>query len=131
MHGLFLTLTQNLIIHRSYITVFTHKIRLASTQPLAPHCLVFFICHPSFLLPAFLLTWRTSFLACGANTHPLLSLVCQLLTFCCSSHPNFPHGSSYNIYVDDINNICRPRLTQYWFHSPKWPNLILPGFPNC
>jgi hypothetical protein len=113
VHGLFLTWTQNLIIRRSYITIFTHKIRLASTQPLATHCPLFFICHLSFLLPAFLLTWRTSFLARGATTHPLLSLVCyQLPTLCCSSHPNTPHRSSYNIYIDHINNISHPRLTQ-------------------
>ncbi len=114
MHGLFLTWTQNLVIHRWYIMVFTHKIWLASTQPLAPHCPLFFTCHPSFLLPAFLFTWRISFLAWGAKTHPFLSLVCyQLPTLCCFSHPNTPHRSSYNIYTDDINNISRPRLTQY------------------
>jgi hypothetical protein len=70
------------------------------------------------LLPAFLLTWRTSFLACGVN-HPLLSLVCyQLPTLCYFSPPsptlhNTPHRSSYNIYINYINNISRPRLTQY------------------
>ncbi len=64
-------------------------------------------------LPAFLLPWRTSFLACDANTHPLLSLVCyQLSALCCFSHPNTPHRSSYNIYIDNINNISRPRPTQ-------------------
>ncbi len=73
------------------------------------------------LLPAFLLTWRTSFLARGANTHPLLSLVCyQLPTLCCFSHPNTPYRSSYNIYVDDINNISRPRLTHS--HIPTIPS---------
>jgi hypothetical protein len=38
-----------------------------------------------------------------------LSLVCyQLLTFCCFAHHDTPHGSSYNIYINDINNISRP-----------------------
>jgi hypothetical protein len=82
--------------------------------PLASHCPLLFTCHPSFLLPTFLHTWRTSFLARGANTHPPLSLVCyQLPTLCYFSHPNTPHRSSYNIYIDDINNISRPRLTKY------------------
>jgi hypothetical protein len=63
---------------------------------------------PLSMLPTFLLTWRTSYLARGANTHPLWSLVCyQLFTLCHFSHPNTPHKSSYNIYlrVDDINSI--------------------------
>jgi hypothetical protein len=72
-----------------------------------------FTCHPLFLLPAFLLTWRTSFLSRGANTHPLLSLVCyQLPTLCYFSHHHTPHRSSYNIYIVNINNISRPRLIQ-------------------
>ncbi len=104
MHGLFLTWTQNLVIHRSYITVFTQQMRFMPTQPLAP-------CYSLFLL-----TWRTSFLAHGANTHPLLSLVCyQLPTLCCFSHPNTPRGLSYNIYIDDINKISRPRLTHWGY----------------
>jgi hypothetical protein len=41
MHGLFLSYTQNLIIHRSYITVFTHGIWLMLTQPLASYCPLF------------------------------------------------------------------------------------------
>ncbi len=78
---------------------------------------------PCFLLPTlfschlFFLTWRTSFLARGANTHPLLSLVCyQLLTLCYSTHPDTPHRSSYNIYIDDINNISRP----IWYSMHCW-----------
>jgi hypothetical protein len=70
---------------------------------------------PCFLLPTpftyypFLLTWRTSFLARGANTHPLSCLVCyQLLTLCCFTQPDTPHRSSYSIYIDDINNISHP-----------------------
>ncbi len=67
---------------------------------------------PCPLSPTILLTWRTSFLARGANTHPLLSLVCyQLPTLCCFSHPSTSHRSSYTISIDDINNISRPRLT--------------------
>jgi hypothetical protein len=43
----------------------------------------FFTCHPLFMLPTFLLTWRSSYLARGANIYPLLSLVCcQLLILC-------------------------------------------------
>jgi hypothetical protein len=50
-HGLFLTLTQNLDIYRSYITALTRQKKFVPTQPLAP-------CHPLFYLlgePAFLL----------------------------------------------------------------------------
>ncbi len=40
------------------------------------------------MLPTFLLTRWTSYLARGTNTHPLLSLVCyQLFTLCHFSHP--------------------------------------------
>jgi hypothetical protein len=40
------------------------------------------------------------------NTHPPLSLVCQQLPhpLLCPSHPFTPHSSSYNIYIDNINN---------------------------
>ncbi len=90
-HGLFLTWTQNFVIH----SIYTSDEILANPTPCS-------------LLPAFLLTWRTSFLA-----HPLLPLVCyQLPTLCCFSHPNTLHRSSYNIYTD-INNIRCPRLTQW------------------
>ncbi len=41
MHGLFFTWTQNLVIHRSYITVFTHQMRFVPTQPIVP-------CYPLF-----------------------------------------------------------------------------------
>jgi hypothetical protein len=33
--------------------------------------------------------------------------------FAASSHPSTSHRSSYNIYIDDINIISRPRLTQF------------------
>ncbi len=76
---------------------------------------------PCPLSPSILLTWRTSFLARGANTHPLLSLVCcQLPTLCCFSQPSTPHRSSYNIYIDDINNISHSRLTQWLRHLHFW-----------
>jgi hypothetical protein len=86
---------------------FASGIWLVSTQPcfLLP---ALFTHHTLLLLPAFLLTWRTSFLARGANSHPLMSLICyQLLTLCYFSHPNTPHRSGYNIYIDDVNNISR------------------------
>jgi hypothetical protein len=61
---------------------------------LAPHCPHPLTCRPPSMLPTFLLTWRTSYLARGANTHPLLSLVCyRLFTLCHFSHPNTPHRS--------------------------------------
>jgi hypothetical protein len=64
-HGLFLTWTQNLIIHWSYMynSIYTSD-EICSNPTPCP------------LSPSILLTWRTSFLACGANSHPLLSLVC-------------------------------------------------------
>jgi hypothetical protein len=67
------------------------------------------ICQSSLHYPFFLLTWRISFLDRGANTHSLLSLVCyRLFTLCHFSHPDTPQRSSYNIYIDDINNISCP-----------------------
>ncbi len=54
-----------------------------------------FTCHPFSVTRFFLLSWRTSFLARGANVQTLLSLVCyHLPTLCCFSHPNTPHRSS-------------------------------------
>jgi hypothetical protein len=62
---------------------------------------------PSYATTFYLLG-EPAFLACSVNTHPLLSLVCyQLFTLCCFTHPKAPHRSSYNIYIDDINNISR------------------------
>jgi hypothetical protein len=64
------------------------------------------------MLPSFYLLGEPAF-SRGANTHPLLSLVCyQVLTLCYFSHPNTPHRSGNNIYIDDINNISRSRLIQ-------------------
>ncbi len=46
-----------------------------------------------------------------ANIHPLLSLVYQQLPYPLPVLPPFtPHRSSYNIYIDDINNSSHPRL---------------------
>jgi hypothetical protein len=74
--------------------------------------------HPSRpLLPATpcLLTWRTSPLARGGEF--LSTLVPGLLTTApplaspfTFSHPT--HRSSYNVYIEDINNTSRPRLAQ-------------------
>jgi hypothetical protein len=104
----------SLFTEHTYITAFTHGIQLMLTPPLAPYYPLFLLATPYLCYPLFLLTWRTSYLAHGANTHPLLSLVCyQLLTLCYFSHPNTPHRSSYNIYIDDINNISRP----IWYNT--------------
>jgi hypothetical protein len=53
-HGLFLTWHRNLVIHRSYITIFTHHLMPHSPNPLPPaiQCL---------------LTWRTNFFAHGGE----------------------------------------------------------------
>jgi hypothetical protein len=59
------------------------------------HAFIYFLRPPSW---SGTLTWRTSFFTRGVNTLPLLSLP--------------PQRSSYNIYIDDINNISRPRLVQ-------------------
>ncbi len=57
---------------------------------------------PHHLSPSILLTWRTSFLACGLNIHPLLSwFAINCPTLCCFAHPSTPHRSSYNIYKDE------------------------------
>jgi hypothetical protein len=48
-----------------------------------------------------------------ANTHPLFSLVCQQLPYPLLVLPPFhTHRSSYNIYIDDINNTSHTRLAQ-------------------
>jgi hypothetical protein len=69
VHGLFLTWTQNLVIQRSYITVFTHQVRFV---PLAPCYPLFYLlplvpCYPLFYLlgePAFLLMVRIPIHSC-------------------------------------------------------------------
>jgi hypothetical protein len=79
------------------------------TPPLAFHCPIRSLFANPLYVTHFLLTWKTSFLHRGANTHPLLFLVCyQLFNLRHFSHPNRPHRSSYNIYIDDINNISHP-----------------------
>ncbi len=46
--------------------------------------------------PSFYLLGDPASFAHGANTHPLLSLVCyQLFSPCCFTHPKAPHRSSY------------------------------------
>ncbi len=91
-----------------YYSIYTHDIAHVNPTPCSPLPALFYL--PSSLyVTHFLHTWRTSYLACDSNTHPLLSLVCyQLFTLCHFSHPNIPHRSSYNIYIDDINNISCP-----------------------
>ncbi len=53
-HGLFSTQHRNLVIHRSYITIFTYHIIPHSQNPLPP------------AIPC-LLTWRTNFFASGGE----------------------------------------------------------------
>jgi hypothetical protein len=94
----------NLNTKSCYSQIIYYSVHIWDMAHINPtHCFLLpalFTCHPLFLLPAFFLTWRTSFLARGANTHPLLSLVCyQLFTLCYFSHPDTPHRSSYNIYM--------------------------------
>ncbi len=97
-------------MQRTYITVFTPEMWPMLIPPLASYCPLFLLITPFYLLG------EPAFLACGANSHPLLSLVCyQLLTFCYFTHPDTPHTSGYNIYIDDINNISRP----VWYTSVK------------
>jgi hypothetical protein len=43
------------------------------------------------------------------NTHPPLSLVCQQMPHPLAFAPFTPHSSNYIIYIDDINNLGRPR----------------------
>jgi hypothetical protein len=75
-----------------------------------PHPL-FYSTNP-FYITTFYLLWKPAFLARGANTHPLLSLVCfQLFTPYCFTHPETAHRSSYSIYIDDINNSAVPSDT--------------------
>jgi hypothetical protein len=82
---------ENLVIYRSYITIFTHHKNAQSTRPYS-------LC---------LLTWRTSPLARGGEFPS--TLVPGLLTtappFTSSPTPSHPtHRSSYNVYINDINN---------------------------
>jgi hypothetical protein len=53
------------------------------------------------------------------NTHPLLSLVCQQLPHpLLVLSPSTPHRSSYNFFIDDINNTTHPRLAQIPLLTP-------------
>ncbi len=74
--------------------------------------------------PVYLLGDPSSF-ACGANTHPLLSLVgYQLFSPCCLTHPKGTPQIKLCIYIDDINNISRP----VWFSKKGQScNLFLTG----
>ncbi len=74
-------------------------------------------CQPAPLLPAApsLFTWRTSPLAPGgefpSTLDPgLLTTAPPLTSFLTPSHPT--HRSSYNVYIDDINNTSCPCLAQ-------------------
>jgi hypothetical protein len=70
-----------------------------SIQPLAP-------CYPMFtyLENQLLCTWRR------IPIHSCPWSVNNCPTLCKFSHPFTPHRSSYNIYIDDINNTSHPRL---------------------
>ncbi len=68
---------------------------------------------PSSLLPVF--TWRTSSLVrsgeCPSTLVPgLLTTAPPLASSPTLSHP--PHRSSYDVYIDDINNPSRPCLAK-------------------
>jgi hypothetical protein len=76
----------------------TYRYSAVLSQPLpllpVPHYPILFctvLANPhSYLLG------EPAFLALGANTHPLLSLVCyQLFSPCCFTHPKAPQRSSY------------------------------------
>jgi hypothetical protein len=82
-----------------------------STQPLASYSLLFLLATPYFCYPlifyllgepAFLLVVRMPIHSC-----PWFAINCPPFA---ASPTNTPHRSSYNIYIDNINNISRPRL---------------------
>ncbi len=116
-HGFFFNLnTESHYLQNAYYRIYTSD-NIVSTQPLLP------VISLSYLLgePAFLLVVRIPIHSCpqSANNCP---------TLCQFSHPFTPHRSSYNIYIDDINNISRPRLTHQ--HPPPTITLApeLPAF---
>jgi hypothetical protein len=87
--------------------IYRHSLTL--TPPHASHCPLP-LCMPIPLtLTLFYVHGKPASLARGANTHPLMSLVCyQLFTLCCFTHSKAPHRSSYSVYIDDINNVSCP-----------------------
>jgi hypothetical protein len=95
-----------------------------STQPLAPYHFVFTYLENQLLSS----WWLIPIHSCpwSANKCP---------TLCWLSHPFTPRRSSYNIYIEHINNTSRPRLAHlplvftYVLHSNLSPNFhrnILP-----
>jgi hypothetical protein len=98
-----------------YYNIYT-SYNARSTRPLLPTALC-------------LLTWRTSSLACGGE-YPS-TLVPGLLTFAppfasppTLSHP--PYRSSYNVYIDDINNTSRPHLAQEYQPIREYQSISVP-----
>ncbi len=79
-------------------------------------CIVAFLfCQPAPCFPAcfiqfpFYLLGDPSSFACGANIHPVSSLVSyQLFSPCCLTHPEGTPQIKLHIYIDNINNISRP-----------------------
>ncbi len=109
MHGLFLTSTQKArCIYKLCIAILTECTAISIIiNPL----------HQQRNNPA-LLTWRASFFARGdeypSNLVSGLPRTVPPLGF----YPltlSQPHSSNYIIYIDDINNLSRPRLGQELF----------------
>jgi hypothetical protein len=69
------------------------------------------------MISPWFITYLESFFARGANTHSLPSLVCWQLPHLLLVYPSYtPYISSYNIYIDDINNTSCPRWA-HWYTS--------------
>jgi hypothetical protein len=69
---------------------------------------------PSSLYVTHFFTYLENQLSCSWREYPSTLVPCLPSTvhllLCHFSHPNTPHRSSYNIHIDDINNISRPVL---------------------
>jgi hypothetical protein len=101
--------TKSCYLQITYYSTYTQVLAHVNPAPCFPLPAPSLFTNPLYVTH-FLLTWRTSFLAHGVNTYPILPLVCyQLFTLCNFSYPNTFHRSSYNIYIDDINNISLVR----------------------
>ncbi len=117
MHGLIFNLNTKYCY--SHITCYGTYTRLyvarGNPAPCFPLSHFFPICQSPLRCPLF--TYLENQLSWSWREYPSTLFPHLPSTVQPVSHPDTPHRSSYNIYIDDINNISRPIWYMYMLYS--------------
>ncbi len=91
-----------------YASIFIQDIAHVNPAPCSSLSALFYL--PPLIYVTHFFIYLENQLSCSWHEYPstLDPGLLTLFTLCHFSHPNTPQRSSYNIYIDNINNISRP-----------------------